>query len=153
MKNIKIDDGIKSFTINGDPDKVISFDPTDINLGVRIMESLEVIEKLKNELPDEMEVQEGGETSKEAKKYIDEIKRIDGIIKEQIDYMLDAKVSSVVFGNTSTLAIKGGKLYIERFLDAVLPIIREAIESEGKASQKRIEKHTGKYKKNVQAAD
>lgn len=133
METLIIDEGLKSFAINNDENRVIKFNPSDMSILHRVEETLANVEK-------------------EMKKYED--KKIDGktekkiseFICEQIDYIFNAKVSDVVFNGTSPLSTIKGVPYYVRFIEAVKPIIEEEILSERKASEEKIKKYTEKYK-------
>lgn len=133
METLIIDEGLKSFAINNDENRVIKFNPSDMSILHRVEETLTNVEK-------------------EMKKYED--KKIDGktekkiseFICGQIDYIFNAKVSDVVFNGTSPLSTIKGVPYYVRFIEAVKPIIEEEILSERKASEEKIKKYTEKYK-------
>lgn len=133
METLIIDEGLKSFAINNDENRIIKFNPSDMSLLHRVEETLENVEK-------------------EMKKYED--KKIDGksekeiseFICKQIDYIFNAKVSDVVFNGTSPLSTIKGIPYYVRFIDAIKPIIEEEILAERKASEEKIKKYTEKYK-------
>lgn len=148
MENIKIDDGRKSFTINGDPEKIISFNPTDTNLLVRYEQVKKTIEKAIKDMPEETDMKE--EISEEnLKKTSAILKKTDKLIKEQLNYLFDTDVSKVVFGNMNALSMANGEFLAVRFISAIEPIMKKEVLSAAKASEKRIAKHTAKYKKNV----
>ena len=133
MENLIIDEGLKSFAINNDENRVIKFNPSDMSILHRVEETLANVEK-------------------EMKKYED--KKIDGktekkiseFICKQIDYIFNSQVSGVVFNGTSPLSTIKGVPYYVRFIEAVKPIIEEEILAERKASEEKIKKYTEKYK-------
>ena len=126
METLIIDEGLKSFAINNDENRVIKFNPSDMSILHRVEETLANVEK-------------------EMKKYED--KKFDGKTEKKIlDYIFNAKVSGIVFNGTSPLSTIKGVPYYVRFIEAVKPIIEEEILAERKASEEKIKKYTEKYK-------
>lgn len=74
--------------------------------------------------------------------------------KEQVDYVFDADVSSVVFGNLSVSAIgnrKTGETLLELFFEAMFPHLEKEMKKAAKQmqdSEKRILRYTQKYIQN-----
>ena len=60
-------------------------------------------------------------------------------IRKAVDYIFDYNASKAVFGETNALADVNGKPYIEVFLSAILPVIKEHITSYGKSAKKRVD--------------
>ena len=50
MRSINFDDGFKSFCINGDENRVIRFNPGDLNMRVRVEEAQKRIRKWEGSL-------------------------------------------------------------------------------------------------------
>lgn len=133
MESLIIDEGLKSFAINNDENRVIKFNPSDMSILHRVEETLTNVEK-------------------EMKKYADKEfdgkteKKMSEFICSQIDYIFNSKVSSIVFNGTSPLSTVKGVPYYVRFIEAVKPIIEQEILNERKASEEKIKKYTEKYK-------
>lgn len=140
MKNINIDDGREAIMINGDPDRVIYVQASDFNIKVRAHKAKSGINALLEEL--DKANPENEET------LVDILEDVDKRIREQINYIFDYDVSQPVFGACSPLmSLRNGKSYIEAFLEAILPELEKIAEKAAKASEKRINKHAGKYVK------
>lgn len=141
MQNLVFDEGYKEFTINGDENRVIRFNPSDIAILKRLDEAKnKILEAMQVEKDIELDV-EGKpiETLENASKVV---KHIDDTIKEQINYVFDYNVSDVVFGKQSPMAnIKGLPLYV-RFMESVKPVIESAMKEEAEKSRKRVNKYT-----------
>lgn len=133
METLIIDEGLKSFAINNDENRVIRFNPSDMSILHRVEETLANVE---NEMRKYEDKKFDGETEKEISKFI----------CSQVDYIFNAKVSEVVFNGTSPLSTVKGVPYYVRFIEAVKPIIEEEILNERKASEEKIKKYTEKYK-------
>ena len=133
METLIIDEGLKSFAINNDENRVIRFNPSDMSILHRVEETLANVE---NEMRKYEYKKFDGETEKEISRFI----------CSQVDYIFNAKVSEVVFNGTSPLSTVKGVPYYVRFIEAVKPIIEEEILNERKASEEKIKKYTEKYK-------
>jgi hypothetical protein len=145
MQNLIIDDGYKEFSINGDENRVIRFNPSDFSIIERINTAYEEINKA-TDIDTDIELKPDGKPVSELEKVAEIVSGINTTIKKQIDYIFNSPVSDAVFGNQSPLSmVKGMPLY-ERFLNAVVPIIRQEVAKEQEASRKRIEKYTKQVK-------
>lgn len=145
MQNLIIDDGYKEYKINGDENRVIRFNPSDFSIIERINTAYEEINKA-TDIDTDIELKPDGKPVSELEKVAEIVSSINTTIKKQIDYIFNSPVSDAVFGNQSPLSmVKGMPLY-ERFLNAVVPIIRQEVAKEQEASRKRIEKYTKQVK-------
>ena len=149
MQNLIIDDGLKEFTINNDPDKVIRFNPADINLLDRFDKAYKSIEEEHKKIEEDIELEVDGKPVEEQEDYeqaLEVIRRLNQFIKDQIDYIFDSEVSDVIFGNQSPMSTVKGSPFFERVFDAIEPILKKEITAERKASEKRMSKYTGQIK-------
>lgn len=136
QKSIVISTERERFTINGDQNKYIEFNPSDPNIVTRFEEASKTIKKAQTQFENITE-----------SNVLDAIRALDNLIRQQIDYIFDYPVSEVVFGNTSSFSTCNGIPYYERFLNAIMPIIENAVKKEGQKSKARISKYTEKYTK------
>lgn len=136
--NINLDDGYKEFTINNDQDRVIRFNPSDVAIIGRFKKAADALENLMKDN------QAAGVDMEDA---AERVRTLDNAIKEQIDIIFNYPVSDIVFGNQSPMATVDGVMLFERFFNAVLPVIRESVEKERKASEKRIKKYVDTARK------
>lgn len=140
MNNLNFDDGFREFTINNDESKVIRINPSDFAIFTRLAEAKKIIADALENAGDIDITPEGKAVNFEvAGKKVEEI---DKLIKEQVDYVFNSKVSDMVFGNQSPLSNIGGMSLFERFIDCVEPVIKEAITAKRQDSKKRVEKYT-----------
>ncbi|MDR1940031.1 MAG: hypothetical protein LBQ40_04470 [Clostridiales bacterium] len=139
--NIELQERKKRISLNGDLDRYIEFDPTDINLVIRLDGAQKRIGAAVGSLAD-ME-SEFAEMSDEERTgaVIGRVKEVETLIREQLDYVFDSPVSAVVFGVTNPLSLVDGKSFAQHFLEKVTPFLRKEIEAE----YKKIDKHVGKY--------
>lgn len=141
MSVIKIETGLKVYDIedeNGNIRGQISFNAADVNFIPRASKMQDNIQRYIEEVKSLAD-------SKDTLSEIDianAFNDIDNKIKSEIDLLFDSNASEVVFGNQSCLNSLNGVTFIERFLNAFMPIIKKEFEAEQKKSKKRIEKYT-----------
>lgn len=141
MNNLIIDEGFKEFKINGDENRIVRFNPADFSILERINE---VYKRLENApiLKENIRIKNDGSALESLSECAETVKKANDYIKECIDYLFASKVSDVVFGNQSPLSSVKGIPFYERFLSAVIPVIKNEIEKENESSRKRIDKYT-----------
>jgi len=140
--NINFEDGYKSFTINGDENRIIRFNPTDLSIVKR----------------GKVATQEIDEYIKQMKKDIDEDDHIksDAImdqaelfIRNKINYIFGSDIAETAFGSQSTLSSLNGEPLFYRFLQPILKLIETTTEREIKMSKEKLGKYEtelNKYK-------
>ena len=140
MKNLDLGEEYVELTINNDENRVIKIDLSDLGILERISESYKKIEEFQNAHKD-IEIKADGTVADGLLQSAEVLQSFRELINEQIDYILDSKVSNIVFGNKNPLStVKGIPLY-ERFLNALKPYINEIAKREEKESKKKIEKY------------
>ena len=139
--NLDLGEEYVELTINNDETRVIRIDLRDLGMIERLSESYNKIEEFQKNNAD-VEINADGTPTDGVVKSAEILTNFKNLICDQIDYILDAKVSHIVFGNKNPLStVKGVPLY-ERFLNALKPYIEEIAKREQKESEKRISKYT-----------
>lgn len=146
MQNISFDVGYKSFCINNDESKVVRFNPSDYGLLERFSKARKTIMQEVNSLNEEVNLKADGTSTDGLDETAELIEKVNKIINGQIDYIFDAEVSKIAFGNQSPISTIKGKFLFERFLDAVGPLMEKEIKAEQAASEKRVSKYTKQVK-------
>lgn len=139
IQSINFEEGYKEFSINGDPERVIKFNPTDFAIIERAQTARKEIVEASKSIKDEED--------EDVEKTAELIKKVDAIIKEKVDYIFGYKISDIVFGLQSPLATKNGITLVERFISGAMPIVQKEIEEEQKKSQAKVSKYTERYHK------
>ncbi len=140
MKNINIDDGREAIMINGDPNRVIYVQASDFNIKLRARQAQKSIRKYLKKIE-----KEKPENEEACMLFLD---RADKECRKQLNYIFNYDVSNPVFGLCSPLMkLSNGKIYAEAFLEAIFPELEKIAEKAVQASEKRINKHAGKYVK------
>lgn len=146
MQNLRFDDGFKEFMINGDKNRVVRFNPADINLLDRFDRAYKSIEEEQKKIEKDIELKTSGEPVEDNQQVLEVIRRLNQFIKDQIDYIFDSEVSETIFGNQSPMSTVKGRPLFERVFEAIQPILEKEITAEREASEKRISKYTGQVK-------
>ena len=139
MKSIRFETGYKTFSINDDPDRTISFNPTDADIVQRFAKAIKELQSEKETMADIHDMSALEEASATLEKFND-------LIKQKLNYIFNSDVYDVVFAGQSPFSIVGKdhKLLFEAFLEAAFEMVNEEV---GAATQSRIGKYTDKYKK------
>lgn len=148
-KSIKFDEGFKEYDINGDPNRIIKVDTADYGLIERFEEADKRIKKQLDKYKG-IKIKSDGSAEMSDKEACRAIAELSQTIKDAVNYIFDYDVSPVVFGNRSPLSTRKGVPLFERFMNAIMPIIKADIEAEAKESNKRIQKYSAqaaKYKR------
>lgn len=144
MEKILVNSGKKRYQIVDEYDNelgVIVIDPKDVNLVKRAMTAKDNILAY---------IDKAAALSDDAgkeKDVIKEISEIDEMIKKELNTMFGYDISSVVFKETNCLSTLNGVTFIERFLEAISPVLEKEFDKEMKASESRVSKYTARYHK------
>ena len=136
--NISFETGLKAFTINGDANRKIYFDPNDIG----IIDRLEAAANAIKAKADALGTQEAAGTDDRAI-----IRELDAYAREQVDAAFPEPVCDTVFGKAYCVSLTpSGSLQVISFLEAVSRQIRRDMDAAVAAAQKRQAKYLNKYK-------
>lgn len=135
MASIKVSTGLKVYDIedeNGNVRGQISFNPSDLGFYDRATQFYDdmqtMIESIEND---------------DSIVGMEKVSAADKAMKEKLNQLFDDEnASKVVFGNQNCFNTINGVSFVERFLNAFMPIIKKEFEKEQKSSQKRVEKYT-----------
>lgn len=143
MSVVKIETGVKVYDIADERGVIrgtVSFNPSDINFPIRAENFIRNV----NELIEQAESTPENLTEEEISKTIEDF---DKKIKKEVNVLFaDDNASSVVFGNQNCLNTSKGITFIERFIEAFMPIIRKEIAEETKKSNERVKKYVKQVK-------
>lgn len=147
IQNILFDDGLKSFMVQNDPNRVIRFSPADYGLIERIDTAGKRMQDAVKKIGVDIELRSNGEPLEDIEAVAEVIREVNKVIFEQVDYIFNSQVSEIVFGNQSPVSTVKGKFLFENFMNAVTPYLVQELETEQKASNARIKKYTSQVKK------
>lgn len=130
MGNINFNDGLKTYSINDDPNRLIKINPADFG----ILQRLDAAYKRLSEEYKEL-------NNKEELTYEDMFSFSDKL-KFELNYIFASDVADVVLAGASPMSTVNGEPLFQVFLNAILPIIEDAVREESAASEKRIQRYT-----------
>lgn len=143
----------KRFSVNGDLNTVIEFDPSDLGVANRLSKSLsllsqtsekwEELNKTVDAANEADNIDSAMESMKEFSKQFDEL---EGKIRETIDFVFDSEIADKLLGNSSAFSPVNGKFKYEHIIESVLKCYEQQVQDEApKFNKRKITKYTNKY--------
>lgn len=146
MQNINFDDGYKRFMINNNPNRVLEFNPGDINILSRIESGITKIEVIANSGKN-IELKADGTPFENIKEVVEAVNNVDKALRDEVDTMLNTNASDAIFGAQSPLCMVGGIQLWERVLITIIPAVKTEVLRQQKERAKQIEKYTKQVRK------
>lgn len=135
MQNLNFDNGVKEIMVNGNPNAIIRICTNDFSLPVRFQK-----------MHDEVSVLLGSIGHDPAA-----IAEADKEIRMKMNELLGGDVSDALFGTTNCLSLSNGSPIVVNCLMALMPIVREAVESETAQAKQKIKEYAAQAKQLPQA--
>ena len=142
----------KKIRIDGDDNRILELNTSDLNLIVRLREVYPQLTSLSNDAFSnwtEKEISDSENTdfmsNPTVSKITELLKETDAKMRELIDYIFDSNVSEVCAPSGSMYDPVGGKLRYEHIVDCLSSLYEKDISTEMKKISKRVQKHTDKY--------
>ena len=139
----------KRFRINGDNNKILELNTSDLNIVSRLtaaydrlQKNMEEVGDVLSKLPDESEITEASEKELE-----EQLAVIDANMKKEIDFIFDAPVSEVCSDGGSMYDPFEGSFRYEHIIEAILKLYERNLDKEFNAMKKRVSTKTSKYTK------
>lgn len=144
METIKLDDGYKEYAINGDENRILRINPTDITIIPKMEASLD---KLRKELEgiEGIKISPTGNALEDGKNSAEVVRRVNKAMRDNFDEIFYPGAADIVFGAQSPLALSNGKTIYENFMESFIKTIKPVIESEAKKREKHISKYKVEY--------
>lgn len=139
MKTLNFETGLVTFSVNEKAE--VSFNPTDNNFVSRLFDTFDTLDKKQ-----ESYKAESAKLSEPAEIF-ELARRRDKEMRDLIDTIFEAPVSSDIFGSMNVYALADGLPVWCNFLLAVMEEIDATIIREKKATNPRIAKYMAKYHK------
>ena len=132
---LTLDRGLKIYEvedIDGTPLGTIKINPADLGIVGRLAQTRDNLAAMAEKINDNIDP-----------KMLNEI---DANVKAEINNIFNSDVAPIFVGSVSALALcDDGTMVFEKVLNAIAPIIEDAVGDAMKASQKRMEKYTATY--------
>lgn len=148
MKSIKFDDGIREIIINDDPNKVIKWNPTDVDFMARFYEFVTFVETLEKEklpaLREQLDKQGNylaGNMQSDDHTWliVNEVRELGREINKKIDETFNANISEIAFSGSSPLSpTSTGNFLFVNFFSALMPVIESSFTEAGEHLDKYI---------------
>lgn len=135
MRNLEINKGYKTYTINGDESAVITVKTTDFTIIERLTKVKSHISAIVSELKN---IKEGSP----AEVYLSALSDAEQKVRAELDAVFDSPVSETVFGSMNCLSFAGGQPVALNFLEVIIPEITKDLNEEQQAASARISKYT-----------
>ena len=144
---MKLNTGKVAFKIefdNGDKQEIF-FNPNDPNLSIRMKDFKDKIAERIKELEDIKVDAAGNADNTNSFEDIENFRKLQNIIFEELDYAFGGEISNVVFKYCSPFAVVDGNYFIMQFIDAITPEIEANIKKAKAEADAKMQKHIAKY--------
>lgn len=148
IRDISLASKKKSFRIDGDNNRIIYLDTTDMNIIVRLEETYQDLYKLALEATDRLVESKNnpqGDDESPLTDYAKILKDIDKQMREKLDYIFDSPISDVCVPTGNMYSMHNGEWEFEHILDALSGLYAGDFTKEVKKMSERVKKHTAKY--------
>lgn len=139
MAEIKFDDGLVSYSVNGKCE--ICFNPTDNNFVERLYSVFEALDKKQEYYKSQVE------KLANKREIFDFARECDKEIRDMIDGLFDHPISEPLFGSMSAYAVANGLPVWANLLLSIMDEVDTTFAREQKLTNPRVAKYTAKYHK------
>lgn len=133
----------KSFSIDGDINRIIQLDTSDMNIMVRLEETYPEIQQLAIEAVDRIVASKDSEDENSSLTAV--LKDIDNKIREKINYIFASDVADACEPTGNMYDPIEGDFRFEHIIQTLLNVYADDILAGFKQMQARVKKHTAKY--------
>lgn len=139
----------KRFRIDGDDNRILELNTSDLNLLSRLKEAYpKLIELTDNAVKDWPELNEDSSLEDpETTALVDALHNIDVEMRKLVDYIFDSNVAEVCVPSGSMYDPINGQFRFEHIIDSLAKLYESNITEEVKHISSRVKKHTDKYTK------
>lgn len=141
MMDLSFDDGYKRFTVNGDENRVIRFNPADPEIVNRILNVQKMFDNY--EIPEGIELNPDGTPKSDLETASAYVTTITSAMRTAFNDIFNSDVYDTIFNGQSPLCIVSGHFLFENVLKALLKIIKPETDAYQKKVQKQMDKYLG----------
>lgn len=134
----------KSFRIDGDNNRVIKLNTSDLNIASRFEKAYPKLLEFTTKANDKLEELKNNDEDNSAET-LEILSNIDSEIRNLVDYIFDEKVADKAVPNGSMYDPFNGKFAFEYVIDKLSGLYETNFKQEVSLMQKRMKKHTSKY--------
>lgn len=138
----------KKFRIDGDDNRILELDVSDMNIVVRLRNAypkLEELTKKISEMDSDDSANDEDALDESIKKLGNSVEEIDNATRDLLDYIFDSNVSEICAPSGSMYDMINGEFRYEHILNVLTNLYEQNIDKEYKKMKNRIKKHTDKY--------
>lgn len=141
MKSLVFDDGYESFSVNGDPARVIRFNPADPEI---INRALNVQKTFRNyKVPDDISLNPDGSPKSDLEVEAAYVTEFSNTMRTVFNGIFNSDVYDTIFNGQSPLCIVKGRYLFEGVLEGIMNIVKPAVEEYNRENQKKMGKYLG----------
>lgn len=148
----------KRFRIDGDDNRILELNTSDLNILSRLKESYPKLENLAQQATEKLSTQLDDDTDDDTEyenpfddpklaNVVDVLTAIDSDMRTIIDYIFDAPVSDLCAPNGNMYDPVNGQFRYEHIIVALTNLYESELSTEMNKVSNRIKKHTDKYTK------
>jgi len=138
----------KRFRINGDSNKILELNTSDINITSRLSSAYERLTKHMEEVANILSSLPEDTIGEEQEKLVREnLDKIDAEMRKEVDYIFDAPVSDICCDDGSMYDPFDGMFRFEHIIDAITKLYETNLNSEFSKMKRRVSAKTSKYTK------
>lgn len=138
----------KRFRINGDDNKILELNTSDLNIASRFSEAYPTLIECEKQVTELQEsANEDTDELGSISMFSEKLKSIDTKMKELMDFIFDSNVSEICAGNGSMYDPLDGYMRYEVIIDRLSDLYTDNLGKEMKKVQSRMKTHTAKYTK------
>jgi hypothetical protein len=138
----------KRFRINGDDNKILELNTSDLNIASRFSEAYPALIECEKQVTELQEsANEDTDELGSISMFSEKLKGIDTKMKELMDFIFDSNVSEICAGNGSMYDPLDGYMRYEVIIDRLSDLYTDNLGKEMKKVQNRMKAHTAKYTK------
>lgn len=134
----------QSFRINGDNDKMLELNTSDMNIVVRLNKIYPKLQKLADEAV-ELSKTDMDNTEEGLNKFATKLEEIDVKMSNLVDELFDANVSAVCKDGGSMYDPFNGTFRFEHIINTLANLYTNNFSKEFSQMKQRVKKHTSKY--------
>lgn len=137
----------KRFRIDGDNDRILELNTSDVNIITRLNELYPKLEDLAQEAVKKLDIDENGDGITIIAEMSEALTEIDNEMRNLVDDLFDANVSEVCCPHGSMYDPFNGQFRFEHIIGTLADLYTNNFNKEVEKINKRVQKHTDKYTK------
>ena len=138
----------RAFSIDGDLNRIIHIDTSDLNILARLEETYPKIQKLAVEASEKVasiDKAKDDEDDTVLSEYVKVLKSIDKDMREMVDYIFASPIADICVPDANMYDPVNGGFRYEDLIDKLSRLYANNLTAEFKKMQDRVKKHTEKY--------